>query len=133
MEAPCSVIRKHAPEVYSIDRLVDDGVRCAAFAEAVRSAVAQHWNILIVGGPRTGKTTLASFILREITRQCPHESMVLIKDTLELQNSANDHLALCVREGESLAEPVKRVLSRSPDRLVVGEVRDHVAFYMLDA
>ncbi|MGH7576569.1 MAG: ATPase, T2SS/T4P/T4SS family, partial [Longimicrobiales bacterium] len=34
---------------------------------------------------------------------------------------------------ESLAEPVRRILRLSPDRIVVGEVRDHAAYYMLDA
>src|SRR5690606_3341052 len=94
VEAPCFVIRKHAPEVYSIDRLVHDRVLSSAFADAIRSAVAQHWNILVVGGPRTGKTTLANSILGEITRQFPQERIVLIEDTLELQCGADDHLAL---------------------------------------
>ena len=133
VEAPCFVVRKHAPEVYSLERLVETGVLGVAFAEAIRQAVARRWNVLVVGGPRTGKTTLANSILQEITRQAPHERIVLIEDTVELQCCAPDRLALRVREGESLAEPVREVLRLSPDRIAVGEVRDHAAFYMLDA
>jgi type IV secretion system protein VirB11 len=133
VEAPCFVIRKHAPEVFTFNRLVDDGVLADAQADVLRRAIAQHWNVLVIGGPRTGKTTLTNSILTEITRQFPHERIVLIEDTIELRCEAADHLALRVREGESLAEPVKKVLRLSPDRIVVGEVRDHAAFYMLDA
>lgn len=133
VEAPCFVIRKHAPEVFSMERLVNDGVLTEGFAEVLRHAVAEHWSILVVGGPRTGKTTLANSILKEIARQFPRERIVLIEDTLELQCESEDHLALRVAEGESLADPVKRTLRLSPDRIVVGEVRDHAAFYMLDA
>ncbi len=133
VEGPCFVIRKHAPEVYSLDRLTEDAVLTPAFADILRQAVEHHWNILVVGGPRTGKTTLANSILKEIARQFPHERIVMIEDTIELQCESEDHLALRVREGESLAEPVKKVLRLSPDRIVVGEVRDHAAFYMLDA
>jgi P-type conjugative transfer ATPase TrbB len=132
-EGPCFVIRKHAPEVYPLDRLVEDGVLTWECARIIRGAVAQHWNILVVGGPRTGKTTLVNSILQEITRQFPHERVLLIEDTLELQCDARDRLALRVREVESLAEPTKEALRLSPDRLAVGEVRDHAAYYMLDA
>lgn len=132
-EGPCFVIRKHAPEVYPLGRLVEDGVLTRAQARMIREAVAHHWNILVVGGPRTGKTTLVNSVLQEITRQFPHERVLLIEDTLELQCEARDRLALRVREGESLAEPTKEALRLSPDRLAVGEVRDHAAYYMLDA
>lgn len=132
-EGPCFVIRKHAPEVYPLDRLVEDGVLSWGYAEVLRHAVAQHWSILVVGAPRTGKTTLTNSILREISRQFPHERVLLIEDTLELQCEAEDRLALRVSEGESMAEPVKEILRLSPDRTVVGEVRDHAAFFMLDA
>lgn len=133
VEGPCIVIRKHAPQVISLDRLVEQGVLHPQLAEVLRHAVDEHWNVLVVGGPRTGKTTLANAILKEITRQCPGERIVLIEDTIELECESEDYLALRVREGESMAEPVKRLLRLSPDRIVVGEVRDHAAFYMLDA
>lgn len=133
VEGPCVVIRKHAPQVISLERLVDQGVLDACLADVLRHAVAEHWNVLVVGGPRTGKTTVANAILKEITRQSPRERIVLIEDTIELECESEDHLALRVREGESMAEPVKRLLRLSPDRIVVGEVRDQAAFYMLDA
>lgn len=133
VEGPCIVIRKHAPQVISLERLIEQGVLHPHLAQVLRDAVAERWNILVIGGPRTGKTTLANAILKEITRQCPRERIVLIEDTIELECESEDHLALRVREGESMAEPVKRLLRLSPDRIVVGEVRDHAAFYMLDA
>jgi type IV secretion system protein VirB11 len=133
VEGPCFVIRKHAPEVIPIARLVDDGVLSARFARILRRAVMEHWNVLVIGGPRTGKTTLANSILQEIARRFPRERIVLIEDTLELNCESEDHLSLRVREGESLAGPVKKVLRLSPDRIVVGEVRDQAAYYMLDA
>lgn len=133
VEAPCVVIRKHAPQVISLERMQRQGVLSPYFADVLRHAVSEHWNVLVVGGPRTGKTTLANAVLGEIAHQFPDERIVLIEDTIELQCESEDHLSLRVREGESMAEPVKRVLRLSPDRIVVGEVRDQAAFYMLDA
>jgi type IV secretion system protein VirB11 len=132
-EGPCFVIRKHPPDLFPLDRLVENGVLSRGNAAVLRHAVAQHCSILVVGAPRTGKTTLVNSLLQEITRQFPRERILLIEDTLELQCQAEDRLALRVREGESLAEPVKEILRLSPDRTAIGEVRDQAAFYMLDA
>lgn len=132
VSGPCFVIRKHASTVYSLDQMIEAGVLTPGFGAVLRRAVAQHWNVLVVGGPRTGKTTLANSILKEIASQLPRERIVMVEDTIELQCESEDHLSLRVAEGESLAEPIKRILRLSPDRIIVGEVRDHAAFYMLE-
>jgi P-type conjugative transfer ATPase TrbB len=130
---PCFVIRKHAPNVIPLETYIEDGALTAEDAEVLCHAVSRHWNILVAGGTRSGKTTLAGAILREITRQFPHERVVILEDTVELLCTADDHLALRTPEGGSLADLVKLTLRVSPDRIVVGEVRDHAALYMLDA
>jgi len=130
---PCFVIRKHAPNVIPLESYVEDGALTADDLEVLRHAVSRHWNILVAGGTRSGKTTLAGAVLGEITRQFPRERVVILEDTVELRCAADDHLALRTPEGGSLADLVKLTLRVSPDRIVVGEVRDHAALYMLDA
>jgi len=117
---PCFVIRKHAPNVIPLEAYVEGGALTAEDVEVLRHAVSRHWNILVAGGTRSGKTTLAAAILREITRQFPHERVVILEDTVELQCAADDHLALRTPEGGSLADLVKLPLRVSPDRIVVG-------------
>lgn len=130
---PCFVIRKHAPSVVPLETYVGDGGLTAEDVEVLRHAVSRHWNILVAGGTRSGKTTLAGALLHEVTRQFPEERIVILEDTAELHCRAEDHLALRTPEGGSLADLVKLTLRVSPDRIVVGEVRDHAALYMLDA
>lgn len=130
---PCFVIRKHAPNVIPLEAYVQDGALTSEGAQLLRHAVARHWNILVIGGTRSGKTTLAGAILHEITCQFPHERIVILEDTAELSCAAEDHVALRTTEGGSLADLVKLTLRMSPDRIVVGEVRDQAALYMLDA
>jgi type IV secretion system protein VirB11 len=130
---PCFVIRKHAPNAIPLDSYVEDGALTAEDVEVLRHAVSRHWNILVAGGTRSGKTTLAGALLGEVTRQFPHERVVILEDTAELRCAAEDHLALRTPEGGSLAELVKLTLRVSPDRIVVGEVRDQAALFMLHA
>ena len=58
---------------------------------------------------------------------------MVLEDTVELQCSAPDCLALRTSESVRLRDLVKASLRTSPDRIVVGEVRDEAALDLLDA
>lgn len=78
-------------------------------------------NIIIAGGPGTGKTTLLNALLSLIPDK---ERIVIIEDTLELNiDSEGNHSRLESDEELTLADLVKNALRMRPDRLVVGEVR----------
>src|SRR5262249_14141619 len=90
-------------------------------------------NILVAGGTGSGKTTLCNALLQEIVRQTPRERIVILEDTVELRSAARDTLALRTTEALKLKDLVKAALRTSPDRIVVGEVRDEAALDRLDA
>ena len=72
-------------------------------------------------------------LLLEIADQYPHERVVVLEDTVELNCPVRDHLALRTTADLSLAALVKATLRTSPNRIVIGEVRDHAALDFLDA
>ncbi|HVP12357.1 MAG TPA: ATPase, T2SS/T4P/T4SS family, partial [Phycisphaerae bacterium] len=63
---PVFAIRKRAVQVFTLDDYVTGGLLTETHAEAIRHAVAQRRNLLIVGGTSSGKTTLANAILAVI-------------------------------------------------------------------
>ena len=138
-EASCFVIRKRAVRVFSLDSYVQTGVMTQSQRDALGCAVRDHENILVCGGTGSGKTTLCNALLQEMTRQFPHERIVVLEDTGELQCAADDHLQLGTSDGTgdspgvSLADLVRYTLRCTPDRIVVGEVRDEAALHLLDA
>ena len=133
------VIRKRAARVFGLDSYVETGVMTAGQRDALRDAVREHENVLVCGGTGSGKTTLCNALLREMTDQFPEERIVVLEDTGELQCAADDHLALRTSDGAgggpgvSLADLVRHTLRCTPDRIVVGEVRDGAALHLLDA
>jgi type IV secretion system protein VirB11 len=130
---PSFTIRKPPTVIYSLDDYVACSVITAAQRDQLRTAVAEHRSIVVAGGTNTGKTTLANALLREITLQFPHERLVLLEDTVELQCAASDHLALRTNGCVTLADLVRNTLRTSPDRIIVGEVRGAEALDLLDA
>ena len=132
-DAACFVIRKRATKLFPLASYVENGIMSAGQSEAIQSAITEHENILVAGGTNSGKTTLCNAIIGKITEQFPEERVVILEDTGELQCAAADHLQLQTSEEYSLSDLVKSTLRTSPDRIIVGEVRDESALYMLDA
>jgi P-type conjugative transfer ATPase TrbB len=131
--APTFNIRKPPAIVFSLDDYVTAGILAAGHRTALAAAVLGRKNVLIVGGTGSGKTTLANALLHEIATVHPRDRIVILEDTVELQCAARDHLALRTTESLRLKDLLKAALRTSPDRIVVGEVRDEAALDLCDA
>lgn len=130
--APAFAIRKPAVAVFTLDDYARGGVMTAGQADALRKAVADRKNILVVGGTSTGKTTLANALLAEIAHTS--DRVVLIEDTRELQCRAPNLVALRTKDGVvSLSDLVRSSLRLRPDRIPIGEVRGAEALDLLKA
>jgi type IV secretion system protein TrbB len=130
---PAFTIRKPPAIVYGLDDYVERGRMCRPHRERLGEAVRRRESVLVCGGTNTGKTTFANAVLHEIASCCPSDRIVILEDTTELRCVAHDHLALKTPTNGTLAQLVKATLRASPDRIVVGEVRDEAALDLLDA
>jgi type IV secretion system protein VirB11 len=99
--------------------------------DAIRAGVAGKQNILIVGGTGSGKTTLANAVLHEISLLCPHDRLVAIEDTIELQTDIENHVLLRTTETVSMQRLLRATMRLRPDRIIVGEVRGAEAYTLL--
>ncbi len=88
-------------------------------------------NILLAGGPGTGKTTLLNALFSFIPDK---DHVVIIEDTLELNTLLMDTVSRLESDDElSLADLVKNSLRMRPERIIVGEVRGIEARDMITA
>jgi flagellar protein FlaI len=88
-------------------------------------------NLLIAGGPGTGKTTLLNALLSFVPEK---DHLVLIEDTLELNTQLMETVSRLESDSElSLADLVKNSLRMRPERIIVGEVRGIEARDMITA
>lgn len=130
--APCFSIRKSAVSVFTLDDYVIAGTMTKSQAEALKFAVTDRLNILIVGGTSSGKTTLANALLSHISDT--GDRVLILEDTRELQCEAEDTVAMRTHgKNVTLADLVRSTLRLRPDRIIVGEVRGPEALDMLKA
>lgn len=121
-KAPDELLRAHADQ--------------KEFREFISLAAKSKKNIIISGGTSTGKTTFLNAVLKEID---PHERIITIEDTPEIQPIHKNHVSLLVSKGEQgIAEvTIQSLLEASlrlrPDRILLGELRGKEAYTFLRA
>jgi len=114
------------------DSFIDD-IRGLSHAEIIRAAVARKKNILTVGATGSGKTTFVNAVLDVIAQVAPHDRVVSIEDTTELQCSVRNHVDLLAVGSVSMLDCLRACMRLKPTRIVVGEVRGAEAHTMLKA
>lgn len=132
-EGPSLIIRKPPGRVIALDEYVEQGILTEQGKAFICLAVTEHKNIMVAGPTASGKTTLCNAIIDEIARQFPTERLLILEDTPELRCASNDHLRLRTTDTVTMRHLVKYSLRCTPNRIIIGEVRDGAAKDLLDA
>lgn len=128
---PSFTIRKRASKVFTLAEYASAGIVDAADRAVLEQAVAEHRNILVVGGTGSGKTTLVNALMESVAVQCPEDRLLLLEDTAELQSRSRNAVFLRSSDFVSMQRLVKVTMRYRPTRIIVGEVRDGSALDLL--
>jgi len=131
--APTFAIRKKAIAIFTLEQYVQQGIMKAAQKQVLEQAVAEHKNILVIGGTGSGKTTLINAIINQMTLYDPTERVFIIEDTGEIQCAAANYVQYHTSLNVNMTALLKTTLRMRPDRILVGEVRGAEALDLLDA
>ncbi|MDX2165087.1 MAG: P-type conjugative transfer ATPase TrbB [Gammaproteobacteria bacterium] len=130
---PCFTIRKKSEMVFTLDdyylseRLTEE--QCIV----LKDLVSDRKNILVCGGPGSGKTTFTNALISEIVRCDPSQRIIILEDTPELQCTAPNKVSMVTSESVSMTSLVRTAMRMRGDRILVGEVRGAEALDMLKA
>lgn len=131
-------IRKFPKEVYTLDKLVDNGSVTRECADFLSDAVKAGYNCFVSGGTSSGKTTMLNALSGCIPSD---ERVITIEDSAELQiKNIPNLVSLETRDANSsgctsitIRDLIRASLRMRPDRIIVGEVRGAEVTDMLQA
>ncbi len=139
-KGPSITIRKFYKEPWSPVKLIELGTVSPEILAYLWMAVEHEFNIMVIGGTGTGKTTFLNGIAFFIP---PQARIVSIEDTRELMLMHENWLPSVAREGIGLANIVgqkygevtmfdllKESFRQRPDYVVVGEIRGKEAYVL---
>jgi len=133
VSGPTFTIRKKAIRVFTLDDYVESSIMTQDQCDAIKAAVRNRRNVLVVGGTGTGKTTLTNAIIRYMAESSPQDRIAIIEDTGELQCSAENAVLMRAVDHVDMTRLLKATMRLRPDRILVGEVRDGAALALLKA
>ncbi len=133
VSSPTFAIRKKAVAIFTLEDYLSQKILNETQLLKLKSAIANHRNILVVGGTGSGKTTLVNAIINEMVICDPSERIFIIEDTGEIQCAAENFVQYHTTVDVSMTQLLKTTLRMRPDRILVGEVRGEEALDLLDA
>jgi type IV secretion system protein VirB11 len=128
-------IRKKATRLFTLDDYLEVDTLTPSQLVAIKQAIAARENVLIVGGTGSGKTTLANAIIDGMVKHNPHDRIIILEDTNEIQCAAQNSVIMRTSDkaGVTMGRLLRVTLRYRPDRILVGEVRGGEALDLLKA
>jgi pilus assembly protein CpaF len=132
----CIVLKKPTGQTPQLADLVSSGTLSTGMADFLATAIAARRNILVCGGPGSGKTAVVAAIA---SASPPGERVVSIEEIAELAIARDEWIQLETRVGHGkhsevdLGHLLETALRLAPDRLVVGEVRGRESMSLVSA
>ena len=132
VSAPTFCLRRRASRVFSMDDYVASRTMTPRQKDVLCASVAEHKNIIVIGGTSSGKTTLTNALIGEIVRQSPRERIFIFEDTQEIQCNSDNALFFHTTDDVPMSRLLMLSLRMRPDRICVGEVRNAYALDLMD-
>lgn len=127
-------IRKKAKLVYTLNDYIDSKIMSKEQARILTKAIRHRKNILVSGSPASGKTTFTNALIDFMAKIIPPgQRVLLLEQVTELQCSVKNVKAMLTSDGIHMNTLLWIAMRSSPDRIIIGEVRDSAALDMLKA
>lgn len=132
----CLVLKKTPTHMPQLADLGTQGAMSPGMADFLATCVTARRNILVCGGPASGKTSIVAALAAASPQG---ERVISIEEIAELSIAREEWIQLETRVGigkmadVDLAALLETALRLSPDRLIVGEVRGREALPLVHA
>ncbi len=130
---PSFSLRKRTEVVFSLSDYVSTGRMNDLQAEILNDLVCNRKNILVCGGPGSGKTTVTNALILAAVESDPNQRFIILEDLPELQCQAENKVSMLTCAAVPMTGLLHAAMRMRPDRILIGEVRGKEALDMLKA
>jgi type IV secretion system protein VirB11 len=133
VSAPSFTIRKKSENIFHLTDYVTKKRLSETQEKILCDLIVNRKNILVCGGPGSGKTTFTNALIVEAVKYDKNQRFLILEDLPELQCQAPNKVAMVTSEDVSMTGLLRAAMRMRPDRILIGEVRGREALDMLKA
>lgn len=118
-----SVVMRVLDKTKAMVKLEDAGMDADGYGKLIK-ALHSPFGILLVTGPTgSGKTTTLYGALNEL--RSVEEKVITVEDPVEYRMNLIQQVQVNAKVGLSFAAALRSILRQDPDKIMIGEIRDH--------
>jgi type IV secretion system protein VirB11 len=133
VSAPSFTIRKKSEMIFTLTDYTASDRMSTHQANVLRELICQRKNMLVCGGPGSGKTTVTNALIVEAVQHDASQRFLILEDLPELQCSASNKVPMLTSDQVNMTGLLRAAMRMRPDRILIGEVRGAEALDMLKA
>jgi len=133
VSSPSFTIRKKSEIIFTLEDYIKTKRMTVKQSEVLQELIRKRKNILVCGGPGSGKTTVTNALIVEAVKSDPNQRFIILEDLPELQCSALNKVAMLTSYNVNMTGLLRIAMRMRPDRILIGEVRGLEALDMLKA
>ena len=134
---PTFFLRKKPRQIFSLEDYQAQGALSEKYYEIIVDCIKRRKNIIVAGATGSGKTTFLNAILKKLSEINPEHRLVILEDLPELQCSSDDVQYMTTSGNRTTSVTMQDLvfisMRLSPQRILIGEVRDKSAYDVLKA
>ncbi len=123
-------LRKNQTQYYCLNKLQEDSFLQEGQFHQLKKLLLKRKNILICGATSSGKTTLLNALVQMVAKVSPHERIICLEESLEINLNSVNGVNLITRSSShseteeiSLNTLLQKSLRFRPQRIIMGECR----------
>jgi general secretion pathway protein E len=118
-----SIVIRILDKTKALVKLEDAGMDSVSYGKFIQSLKTPFGIILVTGPTGSGKTTTLYGALNELRNV--EDKVITVEDPVEYRMNLIQQVQVNANVGLSFADALRSILRQDPDKIMIGEIRDH--------
>ncbi|MFZ5374036.1 MAG: GspE/PulE family protein [Campylobacterota bacterium] len=118
-----SIVMRILDKTKALVKLEDSGMDSVSYQKLIKALHVPFGIILVTGPTGSGKTTTLYGALNELRNV--EDKVITVEDPVEYRMNLIQQVQVNPKVGLSFADALRSILRQDPDKIMIGEIRDH--------